>query len=624
MAKIPFRDRLAQPRPILADGAMGTMLHQMGVRMGSCFDALNTTDPGVVAKIHRQFIDAGADIIETNTFSANPFKLKEFNREDETIEINEAGVELARRVVEATFRDDLYIAGAVGPLGTYLAPLGRVTEAQAYHAFRKQIGALIHAGVDLLIFETFSDLKEIEVAIKVAHDINPKVPILASMTFTRDDRTLLGDAPAYVANEILRMGADIVGANCSSGPAQLKRIVHTFRQTIPEATLSVMPNAGWPEMIGGRLMYPATPDYFGDYALTFAASGAKVIGGCCGTTPDHIRAMRKALDEERERLPLIQMAVADEDVNGRNGDTAQPTELERKLTSGKFVVTVEMAPPRGSATEKVVAAAEMLRQAGVDMINVSDSPMARMRMSPWAVAHLIQGRVGLETVLHFPTRGRNLLRVQGDLLAAHALGVRNIFVVMGDPTHIGDYPDAFDTHDVVPSGLIQIVKQQLNLGLDQAGNTMNQPTSFFVGTALNLNRPDIENEVKLLHKKTEAGADFALSQPIYEAHLAERFIRIYQDTYSEPPIPILAGVLPIFNPRHAAFLHNEVPGVFIPEPIMQRVEQADDPTAEGVKVAQELLLELREVVHGAYLMPPFTKYHLAAEVVEALAQHSIG
>lgn len=624
MAKIPFRERLTQPRPILADGAMGTMLHQMGVRMGSCFDALNTTDPGVVAKIHRQFIEAGAEIIETNTFSANPFKLKEFNREDETIEINEAGVELARRVVEAAFRDDIYIAGAVGPLGTYLAPLGRVTDIQAYNAFRKQIAALIHAGIDLLVFETFSDLKEIEIAIKVARDINPTIPILASMTFTRDDRTLLGDSPTYVASQLADLGADIVGVNCSGGPAQLKRIVSLFRQTTPDAYLSVMPNAGWPEMIGGRVMYPATPDYFGDYALTFAAAGATIIGGCCGTTPDHIRAMRKALDEERERLPLIQMALPSDEANGAEQATFKPTDLQRKLSSGKFVVTVEMAPPRGSAAEKVVAAAEMLHQAGVDTINVSDSPMARMRMSPWAVAHLIQGRVGLETVLHFPTRGRNLLRVQGDLLGAHALGVRNIFVVMGDPTHIGDYPDAFDTHDVVPSGLIQIVKQQLNLGLDQAGNAMNQPTNFFVGTAVNLNRPDIENEVKLLHKKTEAGADFALSQPIYEAHLAERFIRIYQDTYSEPPIPILAGVLPIYNPRHAAFLHNEVPGVSIPEHITRRIEQADDPSAEGVKVAQELLLELREVVQGAYLMPPFTKYHLAAEVVDALALHSIG
>lgn len=624
MAKIPFRERLTQPRPILADGAMGTMLHQMGVRMGSCFDALNTTDPGVVAKIHRQFIEAGAEIIETNTFSANPFKLKEFNREDETIEINEAGVELARRVVEAAFRDDIYIAGAVGPLGTYLAPLGRVTDIQAYNAFRKQIAALIHAGIDLLVFETFSDLKEIEIAIKVARDINPTIPILASMTFTRDDRTLLGDSPTYVANQLVGFGADIVGVNCSGGPAQLKRIVSLFRQTIPDAYLSVMPNAGWPEMIGGRVMYPATPDYFGDYALTFAAAGATVIGGCCGTTPDHIRAMRKALDEERERLPLIQMALPSDETNGVGQTTFKPTDLQHKLSSGKFVITVEMAPPRGSAAEKVVAAAEMLHQAGVDTINVSDSPMARMRMSPWAVAHLIQGRVGLETVLHFPTRGRNLLRVQGDLLGAHALGVRNIFVVMGDPTHIGDYPNAFDTHDVVPSGLIQIVKQQLNLGLDQAGNAMNQPTNFFVGTAVNLNRPDIENEVKLLHKKTEAGADFALSQPIYEAHLAERFIRIYQDTYGEAPIPILAGVLPIYNPRHAAFLHNEVPGVFIPEHITRRIEQADDPSAEGVKVAQELLLELREVVQGAYLMPPFTKYHLAAEVVDALALHSIG
>lgn len=618
MSKIPFLERLAQGS-MLADGAMGTMLHQTGMRLGGCFDALNLTDPGMVAKIHRQYIEAGSQIIETNTFSANPFKLKEFNYADRVIEINEAGVELAKRVVDATFRDDIYIAGSVGPLGVYLAPLGRVREKEAYNAFRKQIAALIHSGVDLIIFETFSHLRELKLAIGVARDIKADIPIVASTTFTRDDRTLLGDSPTYVAKTLVDSGADVIGINCSSGPAQLRRILNTMQQVSTNTHFSVMPNAGWPETVSGRVLYPATPDYFGEYALAFTNEGASIIGGCCGTTADHIRAMREALDDEnRPQSNLVTLPV---DENGHDHDVEhQPSELQRRIESGKFVVTVEMAPPRGCVAEKVVAAAEMLRSAGVDTINVSDSPMARMRMSPWAVAHLIQDRVGIETVLHFPTRGRNLLRVQGDLLAAHALSVRNVFVVMGDPTHIGDYPDAFDTHDVVPSGLIQIIKKQLNLGVDQAGHTINHPTDFYVGTALNLNRDNLDKEVSLLRKKMDAGADFALSQPIYDPHVVERFLRHYEDVIGEPVgIPILVGILPIYSPRHAAFLHNEVPGIFIPESIRERINEADEAAYEGVHIAQELLLDLKDMVQGAYLMPPFAKYHLAAEVVDILA-----
>ncbi len=615
MAKTPFLERIAQG-PILGDGAMGTMLHQVGVQLGSCFDALNLSDPGIVASIHRQYIEAGAEIIETNTFSANPYKLKEAGYEDQVIEINEAGVELARRVVDATFRDNIYIAGSVGPLGIYLAPLGRVTEEKAHAAFRKQISALIYAGVDLLFFETFSDLREIALAAKVAREIKADIPIVTSMTFTRDDRTMLGDTPSYVARHLVGTGADIIGVNCSGGPAQLRRIIQIMRQRVPNARLSIMPNAGWPESFGGRLIYPATPDYFGDYALTFEKMGVGIIGGCCGTTPEHIAAMRHALDDES--VPhVVEVITPVNTVDDEQDAVYEPTDMERKLKNGSFVITVEMAPPRGTAAQKVVAAAEMLRSAGVDHINVSDSPMARMRMSPWAVAHLIQNLVGLETVLHFPTRGRNLLRVQSDLLAAHALGVRNLFVVMGDPTRIGDYPDAFDTQDVVPSGLIRIIKQQLNLGLDKAGNTMNDPTSFFVGTALSLNRPDLENEVKLLHKKINAGADFALSQPIYEAYVAERFLKLYEEHYGPLEIPILVGMLPLYSPRHAAFLHNEVPGIYIPDHIRERIDNAEDAPATGVQIARELLADLKSVVQGAYLMPPFAKYHLAADIVDS-------
>ncbi|GIK65011.1 MAG: bifunctional homocysteine S-methyltransferase/methylenetetrahydrofolate reductase [Chloroflexota bacterium] len=618
MAKIPFRERLAQG-PILADGAMGTMLHQTGVRLHACFDSLNVSDPGLVANVHRQYIEAGSEIIETNTFSANPLKLKEYNLQDDTIEINQAGYELAHRVVEATFRDNVYIAGSVGPLGVHLAPYGRLREEQAYDAFRKQISALIHSGVDLILLETFSDLSEIEIAIKVARDVRAEIPIVASMTFTRDDRTLMGDTPASVAKALHQAGVDVIGVNCSSGPSQLRRILTLMQRTVPEARFSVMPNAGWPEMVNGRVLYPATPDYFGDYAKSFVEAGATIIGGCCGTTPQHIQAMRKALDDQSS-TPAIFVSLPEAEANGDVDVPEQPTELQRKLQAGKFVITVEMAPPRSFVAQKVLAAAEMLHSAGVDTINVSDSPMARLRMSPWAVAHFIQDQIGMETVLHFPTRGRNLLRVQGDLLASHALGVRNIFVVMGDPTHIGDYPDAFDHHDVVPTGLLKIIKHQFNQGMDQAGNSISQPTSFFVGTALNFNPPDLNKEVNLLKKKIDSGADFALTQPVFEPAAAERFLRRYEELMGKLEIPILAGILPLYSSRHGNFLHNEVPGIVIPDNIKDRIERAGENAAtEGVHIAQELILELKGMVQGVYLMPQFGRYNLAAEIVDALA-----
>ncbi len=525
---------------------------------------------------------------------------------------------LVRREIEAAQRDNVYIAGSVGPLGVRLAPFGRTTPEDAAAAFRVQVGALIDAGVDLLIFETFTDLAEITEAIRTARTLNPNIPIIAQMTFTRDDRTMLGDTPAQVARALVETGADVIGVNCSSGPAQLLRIVHLMRQAVPAARLSVQPNAGWPEMVGGRVMYSAKPDYFGDYALAFKEAGASVIGGCCGTTPDHIHAMRDALDHPaRPHLSVI--AAADVPDAAVSDVPEQPTQLARKLAAGRFVVTVEMPPPRSYTAQKVIASAELLREAGVDFINVSDSPMARMRMSPWAVCHLLQDQVGLETVLHFPTRGRNLLRVQGDLLAAHALNVRNVFVVMGDPTVIGDYPDSFDTHDIVPTSLIRLIKQNLNQGLDQAGNSIGQPTSFQVGCALSVNALDLDREIDLLRKKMAAGADFALTQPIFDPAVLERFLKLYAERHGPLTLPVLAGILPLYGTRHAAFLHNEVPGINIPGSIRQRIADAgDDAPQEGMRVAQELLMGIKDMAQGVYIMPAFGRYDLVAGVVDIL------
>lgn len=608
--------------PLLADGAMGTLLHTRGIAFDQCFDELNLTQPATVAEIHRAYIDAGAQLIVTNTFGSNRYKLSDHALEARVGEINAAAVSLARRVIDASFKE-VFIAGSVGPLGVRLAPFGRVHPEQAYAAFYEQISALVDSGVDVVWIETMSDLYEVAEAVRAAKKID-QVPVAASLTFTRDDRTLLGDSPAKVGAQLAALGADLIGVNCSGGPAQVLRILLALKHAAPEARLLVKPNAGWPERVGGRIMYPATPEYFAEYALAFVEAGASIVGGCCGTTPAHIAAMRAALDAPRRepvtRERQILFSAAEREERLTTPDLLRTTQLAEKLAAGKFVMGVEVDPPKGFSTHKLLAGAHLLAEAGADVINVADSPMARMRMSAWAVSHLIQDQVKLETVLHFPTRGRNLLRVQGDLLAAHALGVRNVFVVMGDPTAIGDYPDANDNYDLVPSGLLKLIKQGFNVGVDHAGADIGQPTSFFVGCAVNLTAPDFNKEIKTLRKKIEAGADFALTQPVYDVALARDYIRRYEAQHGPLQLPVLVGVLPLYNLRHATFLHNEVPGINIPEALQQRMAGAGEGggAAEGIRIACELLAELREVpaLRGAYLMPPFSRYDMAAEIIE--------
>lgn len=622
-----FLKRLtANDRPLLSDGAMGTMLNARGVSYDQCFDALNLTQPALVGEIHRAYLLAGSDLIQTNTFGANRYKLAQHGLQEQVSEINRLGVELARRVALASFKDVL-IAGDIGPLGVRLAPFGRVQPEQARQAFAEQAQALAEAGVDLLILETFSDLYEIREAILAARQVC-QLPVVASMTFTRDDRTLLGDSPAQVARALLELGVEGIGVNCSGGPAQVWRILRQMRQATaridgPLPFFSAMPNAGWPEQIGGRIMYPANPDYFAEYALAFCEAGARLIGGCCGTTPEHIAVMRRALDQLSAGCgPTVSELTLPAEVEEARAPAEPRTRLAEKLSNHRFTISVEMDPPRGLSTHKLLAGASLLAEAGADVINVADSPMARMRMSPWAVCELLQRQVGVETVLHFPTRGRNLLRVQGDLLAAHALGIRNVFVVMGDPTAIGDYPEAMDNYDLTPSGLIKLIKQNFNVGVDHAGAEIGQPTAFFVGCALNLCPPDPVTEIKNLRRKLKAGADFALTQPIYEPEKAAAFLQRYAAEFGPLELPILVGVLPLFSARHASFLHNEVPGISIPLEIQERMRKAESlgrAAQEGVQIARQLIAAMRPWAAGIYLMPAFNRYDLAAEVIEGLA-----
>ncbi len=603
-------------RPLLADGAMGTLLVARGIAPDANIDQLNLTDPERIAQAHRDYLAAGAQIIEANTFGANRYKLAAAGLDDMLKKIIHAGVEIARRET-GTGTDRALVAGSIGPLGVRLAPYGRVKPDQAEDAFREQASILLQSGVDLVLIETMSDVREALAALKAVREADADFAGV-SFTFTRDGLTLLGDSPAEVARAASEAGADLIGVNCSSGPAQAIRILQAMRAAAPGARFSAMPNAGWPERIGGRILYPAGAEYFGKYAAAFAEAGASVIGGCCGTTPEHIAAMRTSLDSftpEKAGTAVVVEAAPEE----RIAVSPEPTQFAAKLASGKFTISVEVDPPKGFSTHKLMAGASTLAEAGADVINVADSPMARMRMSPWAVCHLIQEKFGIETVLHFPTRGRSLLRLQGDLLAAHALGVRNLFVVMGDPTAIGDFPQAADNYDIVPSGLIRMIKQSFNQGLDHAGKDIGAPTAFFVGCALNLCSSTPENEMKNLHKKLEAGADFILTQPVFEPECASAFLESFRHEYGALAAPVLAGIMPLYGAKHAVFLHNEVPGMSIPEAVRVRIERAGARAPEeGVRIAVELLKDLRGIVQGAYLMPPFGRFDLAAEVIESL------
>lgn len=598
---------------LLADGAMGTLLHSRGTEFRSCFDALNLSNPEGVSALHDEYLAAGAQIILTNTFGANAFKLAKFGLKPDLAQINGEGVRIARECAQRSGGSAL-VAGDIGPLGVRIAPFGRVSVEDARQAFREQAAALAAAGVDLIVLETFSDLHELRAAVEAVR-ATCALPIVASMTYTRDDRTVLGDDAGTVARTLHSLGADVIGVNCSGGPAQLLRLLREMREAEPRARFWAKPNAGWPEQVGGRIMYPADADYFGDYVADFVSAGAVVIGGCCGTTPDHIAAMHKALATAPTRAKAqVAERVIDENTPV---EVEPPSKFAKKLASGEFAISVEMDPPRGLSTHKLLAGASLIAEAGADVINVADSPMARMRMSAWAVCDVLQRRIGLETTLHFPTRGRNLLRVQGDLLAAHALGIRNLFVIMGDPTSIGDYPEATDNFDLVPSGLIQLIKQKFNAGVDQSGTSIGQPTNFFVGCALNLAAPDAHREVRNLERKRAAGADFILTQPIFDAKSARRVLDLYEAEFGGLPLPVLVGAMPLASARHARFLNNEVPGIEIPENAIGELERAGEQSAKvGIELAVKLIEELKKWAQGVYVMPQFSRYDVVADIIE--------
>jgi methionine synthase / methylenetetrahydrofolate reductase(NADPH) len=634
-----------QQHPLLCDGAMGTLLYARGVNYEQCFDALNLSQPELITNIHREYISAGAQVIETNSFGANRAKLEAYNLENRVREINFRAARLAREAREITGQP-AFVAGAVGPTGRPLqAPdEHRLSELRAL--FREQIEALQEGGVDLLILETFSSLAELRQAILAAKEVGG-LPIVAQMSFYEDGHTLSGQSAARVAAVISDLGVDVMGANCSVGPAATLEVLEEMIAEVNRLNedtrslsqlFSAQPNAGLPTRIGNRFFYVATPDYFADYALRFAKAGVRLIGGCCGTTPHHIAAMRKALDghygmrtsittDTPEKLLQPQAVVVsngqatiarlleEEVILPQHGSM---TRLQEKLAAGEFVVSVELDPPKGLNPAKILEGAALLQEAGVHCINIADSPMARIRMSCIALARLIQDHLGIETIIHFTTRDRNLMALQSELLGAHALGIRNILALTGDPLRVGDYPNTTGVWDLDSVGLIQAIRG-MNEGHDAAGSSIGAKSSFHIGAALNLNMTEeqTDQEIEKYQRKIEAGAQFIMTQPIYELAPLLRFL----DRVGQPPIPMLLGCIPLHSSRHAEFLHNEVPGITIPEDVRMRMRAAGERGhEEGLKLAEELLTAVRSMVQGVYLMPSYGRYDVVSKLTTMLNQ----
>ncbi len=626
--------------PLLADGAMGTMLHATGVPIDACFDALNLTDPDAISAVHRAYIAAGADIIETNTFGANRLRLEPHGLADQVTRVNKRAVKLAREEREISGQPVL-IAGSIGPTGRSVSAFSRIPAAEIRGVFREQAEALLEGGVDLLFIETMGSLDEMDAAVAAVREACD-LPIVAMMTFGDDGSTLSGDLPRTVLRRLSEAGVAVVGGNCSVGPGKLLPVMRSLardREDIVDGDrihLACLPNAGWPTFVGSRVFYPSSPEYFATFAVDAIEAGVGLIGGCCGTTPDHIRAMRAAIDARQQQvtggtadLPLenaeparpvriapisIDLSVADE-----------PTELHQKLGK-KFIVSVEIDPPKGFNPAKALAGARLLKDAGVDAINVADSPMARVRMSAMTLCYLIQHEVGIETIVHFTTRDRSLMGLQSELLGAHAVGVRNILALRGDPPSLGDYPDSTAVYDVDSAGLIGVIKR-LNSGADSAGASIGRPAAFTIACAVDPTKPDLDDEVQRLHRKIEAGAHFVMSQPIYDLAVWSNFLDRYERAFDtrDLGVPVLMGILPLQSSKHAEFLHNEVPGINPTEESRERMRRAGpDGRKEGIRMAQDLLLEAQSLVQGTYIMPSFGRYEVAADVISVLTRDEAG
>ena len=612
-----FADIFAS-RPILADGAMGTVLYARGVFINRCYDELNLSDPGLILSIHEEYLKAGAEILETNTFGANSFRLARHGLAGKVAEINTAGVNLARQAV-AHLKEkqggEAWVAGSVGPLGVRLEPLGKTGLDEARAAFAEQIKALAEAGVDMLILETMPALNEAREALAAARETAPKLPVLVMVTVDDESNCLDGASPSQAAALLTEWGAGAIGVNCSTGPATVLTAIEAMRAatTLP---LAAMPNAGMPRAVEGRNIYLCSPEYMASFARKAIAAGAQFVGGCCGTTPNHIRAMRSAMRaiDAQARVQVTGAAPA------LNTETPPAPLHDRSrigslIADGTFVTLVEIVTPKGIDCTKEIEGARLLAGLGVHAINVPDSPRASARMSAQSLCIQIQQHTGIETVLHYTCRDRNILSIQSDLLGASSIGLHNILCLTGDPPKLGNYPDATAVFDVDSIGLVNIVRR-LNHGLDIGANAIGASTNFTIGVAANPGVPDIENEIRRFAYKVEAGGEYAITQPVFDLKLLESFLKRIEGFR----IPVIAGIWPLTSLRNAEFMKNDL-RVSMPEEIMLRMAQCTTPDAsrrEGVLIAQEMLAAVRPLVQGVQVSAPFGRYPLAAEVIASV------
>lgn len=601
---------------------MGTMLYSKGIALNHCFDELNLTMPHLVKEVHLGYVKAGAEVLETNTFGANRFRLQKFDRGEKVRDFNLAGARLAREVAG----DDLYVAGSVGPLGIRIEPLGPTSFDEAREAFCEQIAALVEGGVDLVIIETMIEVNEAQQALLAARDVS-SLPVIVQMTIQDDGSTPTGTRPEDFARALDQAGADIIGLNCSVGPAAILEALERMA-TATSKKLSAQPNAGLPSTVQGRAIYLCSPEYMAGYAQRFIRAGARLVGGCCGTTPAHIKAIKAAV---RSLAPQPARVA----VEGRSRQ-ARPIEpvplakrsaLAEKLARGQFPVLVEIVPPKGCDPTKEIEGAQFLLRNGIDAVNVPDGSGATARMSAQTLAAIIPQRVGIEVLLHYSCRDRNLMTIQSDLLGAHALGVRNILAVTGDPRHFALNPTPLATTaaprvlEVDSIGLVNVLNN-LNRGLDMGGNPLGTQTGFLIGVGVNPQALNPEEELRRFEYKVEAGANFALTLPVFDVAQLERFLRRLEGAGLRR-VPIIASIWPLTSYRNAEFLNNEVPGISVPPFIIERMRKADTgdkARAEGVKIAQETLREIRERVQGIQLAAPFGRYALAVEVADTVRE----
>ncbi len=601
-----FSEFLKTTRVCLCDGAMGTELLRRGYPKDAPLELANLTAPELVVEIHREYLTSGARLLETNTFGANALKLSPFGLEERTSEIIKQGVRLARDVAGR----EAYVLGSVGPLGKPVGIGFEVGEEKAKEVYKEQIGTLLEAGVDAILFETMASVREVEIAFEVLRSLSLDIPCIIQFSFLPGGVTRYGESMAKVIAFLRSFSACVVGINCGSGPHEAVAVLQEFSRHLP-GPFSVQPNAGYPQIVQGRMVFGASPEYFASFAGTFVRLGAKILGGCCGTTPEHIKALAEAVENLSSGTVVEVVEEKGEEVSF---STLPPSSFREKLGK-KFVFTVEISPPKGTNLEKVKEGVRLLQEAQIDAVNISDSPMARVRISPIALAHILKEELGIESIVHFTCRDRNLISLQSELLGAASLGVQNILALTGDPPSIGDHPFARPVFEVNSEGLVLILSR-LNRGFDFAGNPLGQATNFTIGVALNLHASDMSQEIDRLKRKIDNGAHFILTQPIYEPEALERFLECFRD----PLPPILGGILPLRSFRHAEFLHNEVPGIVIPDYLRSRMAQAENPVEEGITIACEIAHRIASLVAGIYIMPPFERYDMAVAIVKSFRE----